>query len=40
MNAPHVLAPLVEVDQVSRRFVRRQNYAERIAGWSSTPSIA
>jgi len=35
MNAPHVLVPLVEVDQVSRRFVRRQNYAERIAGWLS-----
>ena len=33
MNAPHVMAPMVEVDHVSRRFVRRQNYAERIAGW-------
>lgn len=33
MNAPHVLAPLVEADRVSRRFSRRRNYAERIAGW-------
>ncbi|MFB9124787.1 ATP-binding cassette domain-containing protein [Paraburkholderia dipogonis] len=33
MNAPHVMAPLVEVDHVSRRFVRHLNYAERIAGW-------
>ncbi|MGN6807432.1 MAG: ABC transporter ATP-binding protein [Trinickia sp.] len=33
MNAPHVMVPMVEVDHVSRRFVRRLNYAERIAGW-------
>lgn len=33
MNGPHPMAPLVEVDHVSRRFVRRLNYAERIAGW-------
>jgi peptide/nickel transport system ATP-binding protein len=33
MNAPDVMAPMVEIDHVSRRFVRRLNYAERIAGW-------
>ena len=33
MNAPDLIAPRVEVDRVSRRFVRRLNYAERIAAW-------
>ncbi|PQV50690.1 ABC transporter ATP-binding protein [Paraburkholderia sp. BL21I4N1] len=31
MNAPYLMTPLIEADQVSRRFVRRLNYAERLA---------
>lgn len=33
MDAPQLTAPLITAEQASRRFVRRLNYAEKIAGW-------
>ncbi len=37
MNAPSVKVPLLEARQVSRRFERKPNYAERIAGLLGAP---